>query len=74
VAGTVFPLDHWLENPAAIRRLAAWLAVDGGIIILHDGAARGPRTAEVLDQLIPILRARGFTFGRLSDHLPAPAR
>lgn len=70
VVGTVFPLDHWFVNPGTIRRLARWLAVDGGIIILHDGAERGPHTARVLDQLIPDLQRRGYTFGNLASALP----
>jgi len=73
VVGTVFPLDHWVEHPGRIRRLVRWLAIDGGIIILHDGATRGPRTAEVLDRLLPELQAAGYHFGRLATALPRPA-
>lgn len=65
VVGTIFPLDHWLENETAITTLAKLLITDGGILILHDTAARGPRTAAVLDELIPYLQRRGYSFALL---------
>lgn len=65
VVGTIFPLDHWLESPDWIRRLARVLVTDGGIVILHDTRTRGPRTAEVLERLLPELQQRGYAFGRL---------
>jgi peptidoglycan/xylan/chitin deacetylase (PgdA/CDA1 family) len=64
VMGTVFPLDHWLRNPSVLTRLCEWLAVPGGIVILHDGAERGKVTAEVLDELVPRLKSRGYEFAR----------
>ena len=70
VAGTVFPLDHAIADATWTRRLAEWLTIDGGVIILHDGRERGRRTAEVLDRLIPDLQARGFAFGDLAAALP----
>lgn len=62
VVGTVYPLDHWLENETAIRTLTRLLLTDGGIIILHDTNTRGPRTAAVLDKLIPEIRSSGYRF------------
>jgi peptidoglycan/xylan/chitin deacetylase (PgdA/CDA1 family) len=70
VVGTVFPLDHWLESKASIETLAKALTIDGGIVILHDTAARGARTAEVLDDLIPQLQARGYRFALLPAATP----
>jgi peptidoglycan-N-acetylglucosamine deacetylase len=67
--GTVFPLDHWISDSAWLARLSAWLAIRGGIVILHDGDARGQTTAEVLDRLIPKLKAAGYTFGRLDEEM-----
>lgn len=67
VIGTVYPLDHWLENKALIKTLTKLLTTDGGIIILHDTAARGFRTAEVLDGLIPELKTKGYHFAMLPD-------
>ena len=68
MVGTVFPLDHWLENKAVIETLAKALVIDGGIVILHDTNTRGPRSAVVLDELIPELKAKGYGFALL----PAP--
>jgi len=48
-----------------MHKFASWQSVNGGIIIIHDGNERGARTAEVLDRLIPILKARGYRFGEL---------
>lgn len=60
--GTVFPLDHWIASPWLLRRLVRWMAVPGGIIILHDGNARGRTTALVLDELLPELKSAGYQF------------
>lgn len=65
VVGTVFPLDHWLESLAAIEFLSKTLVIDGGIIILHDTDSRGPRTAAVLDRLLPQLKQKGYRFALL---------
>lgn len=67
--GTVFPLDHWLEHVPTIVALARLLAVDGGIVVLHDGAERGRRTAEALDRLISVWQRQGYRF----ELLPQPA-
>lgn len=73
VVGTVFPLDHWLENNALIEMLAKALVIDGGIIILHDTNTRGPKTAALLDTLIPELKNKGYQFELLPAHL-TPSR
>jgi peptidoglycan-N-acetylglucosamine deacetylase len=70
IAGTVFPLDHWISNPGWLVRIARWLTMRGGIVILHDGDVRGHITAEVLDQLLPQLKAGGYVFDRL-DQAPS---
>lgn len=62
VVGTVYPLDHWLENISAIEILAKLMATSGGIIIMHDTNSRAPRTAAVLDVLIPYFREHGYHF------------
>ncbi len=75
VGGTVFPLDHWFSRPFLLRHLIRWLAVDGGIIILHEGDEHGANTAAALDQVIPRLRAAGYRFGDLEmDLSPRRAR
>jgi peptidoglycan-N-acetylglucosamine deacetylase len=38
----------------------------GSIVVLHDGGARGWRTAEALGHLLPALAARGYRVVTLS--------
>jgi peptidoglycan/xylan/chitin deacetylase (PgdA/CDA1 family) len=70
ILGTGYPFDTSIEHVGILVRLASWLSVDGGIIILHDGNERGARTAQVLDRLIPMLKARGYRFGELRTTRP----
>lgn len=72
VIGTVFPLDHWISSPWMLSSLIEWLAIPGGIIILHDGRERGTTTAEVLDRVIPKLKERGYTFDTLRAEAVQP--
>ena len=67
VAGTVFPLDHCISDSRWLVRLARWLSVKGGILILHDGQTHGRTTAAVLEVLLPQLKAAGYEFGRLEE-------
>ncbi len=71
VVGTIFPLDHWIKNHRILSLLVRMLALDGGIIILHDTAARGPGTAALLDELIPKLKQRGYHFALLPEGIAA---
>jgi peptidoglycan/xylan/chitin deacetylase (PgdA/CDA1 family) len=65
--GSSYPLDAQLPFP----RLASWwLRLDaepGEVIVLHDGAERGPRTAEVLETLLPALARKGLAVVTLSE-------
>lgn len=70
IVGSIFPLDHWLKNEETITTIAKLLITDGGIIILHDTKERAPRTAAVLNKLIPYLKLKGYTFARLPEILP----
>ena len=72
VVGTIFPLDHWLKSTTTISALAKILVIDGGIIILHDTQERGPRTAVVLNDVIPYLKKRGYKFDLLPDKSATP--
>jgi peptidoglycan-N-acetylglucosamine deacetylase len=67
VLGSVFPFDHWLQNPHLLARLCRYLAVPGGIVILHDGNQRGLVTTQVLELLIPALKASGYEFELLGQ-------
>ena len=70
ILGSAYPFDTSIEHVGTLVRLASWLSIDGGIIILHDGRDMGARTAEVLDRLIPVLRSRGYRFGELKTTKP----
>jgi hypothetical protein len=37
------------------------------VIVLHDGAERGPRTAAVLERLLPLLARKGLAVVTLSE-------
>lgn len=73
VVGTIFPLDHWISDRDWLVRTSRWLAVSGGIVILHDGPVRGQTTAAVLERLIPKLRSAGFSFSRLEEAVTGPS-
>ena len=73
VLGTVFPLDHWINRPSILALLVRWLAVPGGIIIMHDGNSRGHTTAQVLDRVLPLLIKAGYKFEALATGTPKQA-
>lgn len=66
VLGSVYPFDAALPS----SRFAAWYvttqARPGSVIILHDGGARGRRTAVALERILPALERQGFTITTLS--------
>jgi peptidoglycan/xylan/chitin deacetylase (PgdA/CDA1 family) len=65
--GSAYPLDAQLPFP---RLASRWLRVDakaGDVIVLHDGAQRGPRTAAVLETLLPALSRKGLAVVTLSE-------
>jgi peptidoglycan/xylan/chitin deacetylase (PgdA/CDA1 family) len=70
ILGSAYPFDTSIEHVGTLVRLASWLSVNGGIIILHDGKDRGDQTAEVLDRLIPILKSRGYRIEELKTTKP----
>jgi chitooligosaccharide deacetylase len=74
LAGWSFAMWDWnWWRPSKPERLAERLAArasDGDIVVMHDGHHENPRadrraTVEATARLIPLLRDRGFQFGRL---------
>src|SRR5215469_4634174 len=65
VLGTVFPFDYRIQRPWILALLVRWLAIPGGIIIMHDGDVQGRTTAQVLDNVLPALKRAGYTFDAL---------
>jgi peptidoglycan/xylan/chitin deacetylase (PgdA/CDA1 family) len=58
------------REPASLAERLSHRANDGDIIVMHDGHHLNPRAdrryaVEATSRLIPALRARGFSFGRL---------
>jgi len=72
VLGTVFPFDDRIHRPSTLALLVRWLAIPGGIVILHDGDVWGRTTAQVLDDVLPALKRAGYTFDALEPGLPNP--
>jgi peptidoglycan/xylan/chitin deacetylase (PgdA/CDA1 family) len=65
--GSIYPFDS--QIPSA--RFAAWRILSsvypGAIVVLHDGGERGRRTVEILHEVLPVLRERGFRVVTLSE-------
>lgn len=73
ILGTDFPLDSAIQNPRSLEFLVKWLAIPGGIVIMHDGNKRGWTTAKVLDAAIPELKKKGYEFRALPAKGTNPA-
>jgi peptidoglycan/xylan/chitin deacetylase (PgdA/CDA1 family) len=63
---------NWFRrrDAASIVPRLSKVASDGSIIVIHDGHHKNPRAdrryaVETTAQLIPVLRARGFSFGAI---------
>jgi peptidoglycan/xylan/chitin deacetylase (PgdA/CDA1 family) len=65
--GSVFPYDTHIPSACFARHHIEINVRPGAIIVLHDGRDRGQRTAEVLQRLLPSLRARGYQVVTLSE-------
>jgi len=65
--GSVYPYDAHL---ASVRVASAYILANtrpGSVIVLHEGGARGRRTAATLRRVLPALRARGYRVVTLSE-------
>jgi peptidoglycan/xylan/chitin deacetylase (PgdA/CDA1 family) len=65
--GSLYPYDAHLPS---VRVAAAYVLANarpGSVIVLHEGGARGQRTAETLRRVLPALRARGYRVVTLSE-------
>jgi peptidoglycan/xylan/chitin deacetylase (PgdA/CDA1 family) len=70
--GSVYPYDATIPWPSYASWYTRRNARAGAILILHDGAARGRRTARVLRDVLPWLQRRGFRMITLSELADAP--
>ena len=58
--GSVYPFDGTLAWSWLSTRYILAHARSGAVLVLHDRGDRAKRTAEVLGQVLPELRARGY--------------
>lgn len=65
--GSVYPYDATLSSVAFSRWHILRNARPGAIVVLHDGGARGRRTATVLAKVLPELSRRGYRVVSLSE-------
>jgi peptidoglycan/xylan/chitin deacetylase (PgdA/CDA1 family) len=69
--GSVYPYDAAIPSTAFSRWHILRNARPGAILVLHDGGARGRRTARVLQAVLPELQRRGFRVVSLSELVAA---
>jgi peptidoglycan/xylan/chitin deacetylase (PgdA/CDA1 family) len=69
VLGSVYPFDAQLAFPGFLAWYVLRNVRPGAILVLHDGAERGGRTAEVLEKVLPVLRERGYRVVTVSELL-----
>jgi len=65
--GSVYPLDAAFPSVSWASHYILRNARPGAVLILHDGGARGRRTARVLARVLPELRRRGYRVVTLSE-------
>ena len=65
--GSVYPYDAEIPSSRLSSAFVLAHARPGAIIVLHDGGARGRRTAAALGRLLPELRRRGLRVVTLSE-------
>ena len=65
--GSIYPYDATIPWSAFTGRYILRNVRPGAIIVLHDGGARGRRTARTLRAVLPELRRRGYRVVTLSE-------
>jgi peptidoglycan/xylan/chitin deacetylase (PgdA/CDA1 family) len=53
---------HWMQSMEWTVRQVMQDAIPGSVIVLHDGHGHGSKVAEIIDVLVPKLKASGFRF------------
>jgi peptidoglycan-N-acetylglucosamine deacetylase len=71
VLGSVYPFDAALPWASFAARFIRQHAQPGAVVVLHDGGARGKRTARVLRDVLPELRRRGYRVVSLTELVAA---
>lgn len=65
--GSVFPYDTHIHSVDFAIGFILWNVRPGSIIVLHDGAESGDRTAKILGRVLPVLKQRGYSVVSLSE-------
>jgi peptidoglycan-N-acetylglucosamine deacetylase len=65
--GSVYPYDATIPSSAFAARYILRNVRPGAVIVLHDGGARGRRSARTLGTVLPELRRRGYRVVGLSE-------
>jgi peptidoglycan/xylan/chitin deacetylase (PgdA/CDA1 family) len=65
--GSVYPFDAAIPSTSWATKYILRNVEPGSIVILHEGGARGKRTAHVLSTILPTLRQRGYRVIPLSE-------
>jgi peptidoglycan/xylan/chitin deacetylase (PgdA/CDA1 family) len=65
--GSVYPYDATIPSSGFAARHILRNVEPGAIIVLHDGGARGRRSARTLRTVLPELRRRGYRVVTLSE-------
>ena len=70
VDGDVLGEDGFQKNASIVEKNVLSQVKNGAIIVLHcHGGPNAPATFAALEQIVPVLRSRGFTFVTLSELL-----
>jgi len=67
VLGSVYPYDATVPSVPFARWFILRNVRPGAILVLHDGGARGHRTARILGEILPELARRGYRVVPLSE-------
>jgi peptidoglycan/xylan/chitin deacetylase (PgdA/CDA1 family) len=54
--------QHWMQPISWSVKQVLNEAFPGSVIVLHDGHGHGRKVAQIVDIIIPQLKARGFEF------------
>jgi peptidoglycan/xylan/chitin deacetylase (PgdA/CDA1 family) len=68
--GSVYPLDPHVPWPWYVKQVIRRAVRAGAVIILHDGETRGVRTTKVLSDVLPALRAAGYSVVSIGELVP----
>jgi len=64
---------HWMQpTPWTIAQILDEVR-PGSVIVLHDGHGHGSKVAQIIDTVIPRLRALEFVFARVEDMKRSPS-